>query len=202
MTEYWFLILCGIVYLFNFIRGLKKGFVGMLYRFLTTAVAVIAAAFAADPLGICLKANTGLYTFIEGKCSSVVTETTQTGTIADSLLQSTGLLDQVAGQIADVIYGIVVFILAFLLIKLALWLFLVILESLADLPLLRTINRIGGAGMGILNATLFVWILMLLISSLSATEFAQSALQNIQMLPALQFLYANNPIQHIVNAIL
>lgn len=202
MAEYWFVILCGIVYLFNLIRGLKKGFVGMLYRFLTTAVAVIAAAFAADPLGIWLKANTGLYTLIEEKCSSVVTETTQTGTVVDSLLRSTGLLNQVAGQIADAIYGILVFILAFLLIKLALWIFLVILESLADLPVLKTINRIGGAGMGILNATLFVWILMFLISSLSGTEFAQSALRNIQMLPALQLLYTNNPIQHIVNAIL
>ena len=202
MAEYWFVILCGIVYLFNLIRGLKKGFVGMLYRFLTTAVAVIAAAFVADPLGIWLKANTGLYTLIEEKCSSVVTETTQTGTVVDSLLRSTGLLNQVAGQIADAIYGILVFILAFLLIKLALWIFLVILESLADLPVLKTINRIGGAGMGILNATLFVWILMFLISSLSGTEFAQSALRNIQMLPALQLLYTNNPIQHIVNAIL
>ncbi len=202
MTEYWFLILCGIICFFNVIRGLKKGFVGMLYRLLTTAVAIIAAAFAADPLGIWLKANTGLYTFIEEKCASVVAETTQTGTVADSLLDASGVLDQVAGQIADLIYGIVVFILAVLLIKLALWIFLVVLESLADLPILRTVNRIGGAAMGLLNATLFIWLIMLLVTILSETELGKGAIANIQMLPILQFLYENNPIQHIVDIFL
>jgi uncharacterized membrane protein required for colicin V production len=202
MMQYWFLILCGIIYFFNLTRGIKRGFVGMLYRFLTTAVAIIASAFASGPIGQQLKVSTQLYTIIEEKCAVAVTNTVQTGTIADSLLGASGVLDGFAQQLADLIFTIVVFILAFILIKLALWLFLIILESLADLPVLRTVNRFGGAFVGILNATMIVWLLMFVVSTLKDTSYAQMAIANIKQFSFLTFLYTNNPIQHIVNAIL
>lgn len=174
----------------------------MLYRFLTTAVAIIASAFASGPIGQQLKVSTQLYTIIEEKCAVAVTNTVQTGTIADSLLGASGVLDGFAQQLADLIFTIVVFILAFILIKLALWLFLIILESLADLPVLRTVNRFGGAFVGILNATMIVWLLMFVVSTLKDTSYAQMAIANIKQFSFLTFLYTNNPIQHIVNAIL
>ena len=71
--------------------------------------------------------------------------------------------------LADVILNIASFLVTLVLVRLILLAIMSALNLFASLPVLRLVNRLGGALLGLLQGVVAVWVILLLISLFSGT---------------------------------
>ena len=98
----------------------------------------------------------------------------------------------VAGFFANVILNVAAFIITLLVVQLVLWTGLAALDLFSRLPVLHTINRIGGLAVGILQGLLAVWVIFLVISVLSATDVGISLMSMVDGNVLLKPIYDGN----------
>lgn len=99
------------------------------------------------------------------------------------------------GSAADVIF----FLVAFIVLYIAIMVVAISLDLLASLPVLSTLNRIGGAVLGTVLGLLCVWIAMAVVAVLADNGTAVQLLDMIQESPLLEGLYDNNFIEIILH---
>lgn len=92
------------------------------------------------------------------------------------------------GSMADVIF----FIAAFLVIYIAIMVVAISLDLLASLPVISTLNKVGGAILGAALGLLCVWVAMAVIAVLAHNGSAGQILDMIEESPLLGGLYDNN----------
>lgn len=107
-------------------------------------------------------------------------------------LQVTRFLDYVSSFIANVILNVVSFILAVIIVQLLLWLVINMLDLLANVPVIRVVNRLAGLALGLLEALFFIWLFFLVLSMLSATDAGMFLMSMVQESEFLGELYDSN----------
>ncbi len=104
--------------------------------------------------------------------------------------------------IASYFTGIVINILSFLLTFFGLWiLFLIIGKAVGEvlnIPILRGLNRFGGALFGICKGFLMVLVFFLIITMFGNSEWAKQVVLLIEDSPLMFWIYKNNPLMEIV----
>ena len=115
-----------------------------------------------------------------------------------SALDATGVYDYIAKSIAVVILNATVF----LVLGLVSHVFFVSLgkaaEGLTKLPILRSIDKVGGVTLGALQALIIVWVMFLILSITSTFEISQKMIESISRIGLLKLLYDNNILLDIV----
>ncbi|BFL48743.1 CvpA family protein [Lactonifactor longoviformis] len=106
----------------------------------------------------------------------------------------------IAHMLVKGIAAVLAFILAIILIRLLSF----ALESVAQLPVLSSINRVGGGLAGAVQGILIVWIFFLIITILCNFDFAwcREMHQLIQEDTFLNFWYNNNVLLHFMEGFL
>lgn len=93
---------------------------------------------------------------------------------------------------------------AFLFVYVIAGLILLIMEKtlclVAKLPVLKSINRLGGAGIGALRGLITVWLLFMVMTILSDKELAAAGIRQIGENEVLRLLYDNNMIVKIISS--
>lgn len=107
-------------------------------------------------------------------------------------LQVTRFLDYVSSFVASVILNVVAFILSVLIVQIFLWLVINMLDLLANVPVIRVVNRIAGLALGLLEALFFIWLFFLILSMLSATDVGMFLMSMVQDSEFLGELYDSN----------
>ena len=186
----WFFLLCILLLAWNAVSGYRKGFVRMLYRILCNLLALVLAAFAADPLGNFFKTHTSLYNVVEGRCVDFVSGVSGNS----SLLSAAGVYDTVGEQAAQVVFHILMFVLAFVLIRIVFWIVMRVANGIAKAPVLRGINRFLGILAGCLNGLLLVWLLMAVFTIFQSASLGAEVMACIQRWDFLRALYEWNPL--------
>lgn len=103
-----------------------------------------------------------------------------------------------ANMVFYVLGSIVLFILSYVLIRLLIgW-----LDLIAKLPIIHGVNQIVGAILGGLEGLLVLWVLCLIVTFFSGTEWGRVILAQVNGSPILFFLYNINPIQRLVLGVL
>lgn len=102
--------------------------------------------------------------------------------------------DYVAAYIARMLIHVVAFLVTFLLAIIIVKALMAAVDIIGELPVIGTLNHVGGAAVGALVALVIVWIAFLLITVTYSTEFSASCFEQIQQNPILTFLYESNPL--------
>ncbi len=112
------------------------------------------------------------------------------------------MVDSFTGYISSYLSNIIVngisYVVSFIIIYLLLHLLAFAINSVAQLPGLRIINRLGGGLVGLLKGVLVIWIVFLVLTILYNTEIGEQALQMIDRDFVLSFLYENDILIDIV----
>lgn len=114
------------------------------------------------------------------------------------LLEVSGVYDYIAKSVAVVILNAAVFLVLMLICRL---LFFVISKKLGDLtklPIVRSIDKIGGGCLGVIKGLIYIWLFFLLLSISSTLEWSRLVILQINDSPILKLLYDNNILLDIV----
>ncbi|MCI9137050.1 MAG: CvpA family protein [Lachnospiraceae bacterium] len=108
------------------------------------------------------------------------------------------VVEQAAGQIAEVILQRIAWILTFLAVSLLMGVLVHVLDLIAKLPVLESVNHMGGLVVGLLEGLVIVWILFLVITLCQGNEWGSQMMEEVQENVFLKLLYENNPIEKLI----
>ena len=100
--------------------------------------------------------------------------------------------DYLVGFIATGILNVAAFLASVLIVHLLLWLSISALSILANLPVIRVVNRVTGLALGLLQALLVLWLAFLILSLVSGTGIG------MESSTWLNWLYQSNLFLEIV----
>ena len=76
------------------------------------------------------------------------------------------------------------------------------LALIAEIPGISFLNRMGGAGLGVVRAVLWIWIFFAVVYCFQATHWGNVCMKQIQGDPALAWLRENNPVLLLLKNVL
>ena len=123
-----------------------------------------------------------------------------TGNLAEqarALMEDSGLFEEAANQIADEVLLRLSWTLSFLIISILLGVLIHLLDIIAKLPGINSINHVGGLIVGALEGLVIVWILFFVITLCQGSHWGSGMMKEIQENPLLKLLYENNVIEQI-----
>ena len=77
-----------------------------------------------------------------------------------------------------------------------------VVELIAEIPGISFLNRLGGAGIGVVRAVLWIWIFFAVVYFFQATHWGKICMEQIQGDPALAWLRENNPVLLLLKSVL
>ncbi|MCD8346936.1 MAG: CvpA family protein [Lachnospiraceae bacterium] len=106
--------------------------------------------------------------------------------------------DYVIEYLATLILNVVSFLVAVLLVHIALRLLVMLLDILAHFPVVGFVNRLAGGALGILQALFALWLFFLILTVLQATDVGVTLLSMVEESVLLSWLYESNLFLRIV----
>ncbi len=214
----WLLILVLVVIGVCGFAGYRKGLVRVLFSLLAVVLSLVFVGFVFPFVGTLLQEHTGLHAYVKERSNAMVAEWnesrevgTEEGRYAaiDSYevpeyLKSyfkkghttetleTEFNDYISDKIAELAINVVSFVISFLVIAIVLHALAFLLDTVMKLPILNSINRIGGLAAGLAEGLLAVWIFFLVITFLCSTEFGKECMRLIDNGKILSLLYNEN----------
>lgn len=116
----------------------------------------------------------------------------------DGLMRDSGVYEQLAAQIAETVIQRMAWILSFVVVVILLGILIHVLDLIAKLPVLNSINHAGGLAVGLVEGILIVWILFFVITLCQGSEFGSQMMESIGENPFLKLLYDNNIIEQLL----
>ena len=110
--------------------------------------------------------------------------------------------DYIGAYLSNMILSGLAYIVVFLAVTLDRVLIMRWLDLIAKLPILSGLNQIAGAGLGLAEGLLLIWIGCLLLTVFAGTSGGIALLHQIEKSAWLSFLYDNNFLMHIAMGIL
>lgn len=113
-------------------------------------------------------------------------------------LEAIGVYDYIAKSIAVVIMNAVVFISLVIVVRVFFITLSKIVDGITKLPIVRSIDKIGGGLLGGMKGLIFIWFFFVVLSITSTSEVSQEFIYSINHFPILKLLYDNNLLLDIV----
>lgn len=110
--------------------------------------------------------------------------------------------EYVGNYLSNMIYNLIAFVILFIIAFIIIRVLMSWLNLFARLPIISGINQIAGAIMGALEGLAVIWLLSLVITIFSTTEWGRIIIAQIEISPWLSFLYRNNIFQWIAMGVL
>lgn len=107
-------------------------------------------------------------------------------------------IDYVTSYLANIILNIIGFVAMFIIVYIIIQLAMRWLDLVAKLPVLSGMNQLAGAVLGGLQGLVFLWILCLIVTACSGTEWGMAVIKQIESSTWLSFLYDFNLLSKIV----
>jgi len=124
--------------------------------------------------------------------------------MGDYIEDSTVTIAEVSDKIAESIAGVIITAISFLVLFIALDIVIHIVGKLMDwiteLPLLKQVNEIFGLLLGLVEGLLIIWVLCILLTAFTGTEFGQTILKQINGSSFLSLIYNNNLLLHFITS--
>ncbi|WP_243009247.1 CvpA family protein [Clostridium sp. AM58-1XD] len=110
--------------------------------------------------------------------------------------------DYIGAYLSNTILNGIAYIIVFFIVFLAIHLVMRWLDLIAKLPILSGLNQIAGAGIGLAQGLLLIWIACLVLTVFAGTPGGMALIQQIEKSTWLSFLYNHNFLIHIAMGIL
>lgn len=220
------LIAAVVILLFGMFNGLRKGLVRAVFSTFIIFASLAVAAFA-SPYAAKLLKTTPVYDGIHKQVTAVISQELETTadnvteqidaihslpfpeSIKDSLIENNngkiyealGITD-FAAYVADYITMMIVkaaafvilFILAFIILKII----EVCLSAVVSLPVLNSLNKLGGFLFGAVNGLMTIWFFFIIITAFAGTSWGMEIFKQINGSALLSFLYNNNYLMAVI----
>lgn len=206
------LIVVGLIALSTFL-GYKKGLIGVAFKILSFLIAIVITLILYRPIAGFIINNTPIAkniesTIIEKLSSSKIEEgqiqkeSTDLPNVVVNYINSEitktvnntkdEIVVNVAKDLSENIVNIGVMIALFIVIRIALIFAKVLLEAVAELPIVKQFNEVGGTIYGILRGVLLVYLILAIISLILPMTDKTSVLGIINNTILTKLLYNNN----------
>ena len=226
----WLLIGILIFMLICTINGYRKGFIRLAVSFVFVIITIALVRMVTPYLGSFLEQHTPVYSTIKENCMEIFREdagdydqekkTDQVKAIESSrlpekfkkslmennnaeiysILEVTGFDEYIGTYVAKTLTNIIAFVLAFIIIYLALKLILFSLDLIARLPVLHGINKTAGLLLGLAESLVFIWVFFLAITIFFTGKTGENLMGMVNDSLFLRFLYSNNYLLKIISA--
>ncbi len=120
---------------------------------------------------------------------------------AGQLLENTGIYEKLGDFVAEQVLQRAAWTLSFFITLIVMIVLVRVLDLIAKLPVLDSINHIGGLAIGLLQGLIVVWILFLVIVLCQGNDWGRQMMQTIQENGFLRLLYDNNVIEQFIMGI-
>ncbi len=223
----WICIVIGIAFLICIVIGWARGFFKVLLSVAGLIVSIMLALYVAPRVSGYVQEHTNLdetiasYISQEMGFAAEMEETTKAqeievirdlaipetlkSNILDnnnsemySALQATGVYEYITKSIAVVIINAVVFLSLLVIARVFFATLGKVADGLTKLPIVRSLDKVGGGVLGMIQGLILIWILFLLLSVTSASSISYEMIASIRQIPLLKLLYDNNLILDIV----
>lgn len=220
----WLLIVVAVVIGGCGYAGYRKGLVKVLFSLLAAVVSLVLVSIVSPFVANFLQEKTQLPSYVKEKSSAMVAEWNESRevetqehrfAVIDSYevpdflksyfktehtteMMELEFNDYISNKIVDLVMSAASFVISFALITLALYLLATILNAIMKLPVLHSLNRMGGLVAGLAEGLLAVWVFFLVITLLCSTEFGKECMYRIGNGKVLSFLYNANPLMRFL----
>ena len=193
--------------------GYKKGMVKIVLSMVAMVIAYALAAALTIPASMALKSATPVYDTIEESVGKMVKESKVDSTsieklnlpaqIEEKIMEgandvATGFNEYLVKTISNLILKALTFFILMIVIYIILSIVIKVLDFVAKLPLINSINKSGGLVIGLAKGLIYVWIACLVITAFSDKAWAQEAFRQINDNKLLTMIYEYNPIIFLV----
>lgn len=172
----------------NIIIGYKKGLVEVVFNICAFIIALVVALILYKPVSNIVVKNTNIY----GK----IRETIVNNNIEEEQSIVKDVQNKTKEQLADVIsikaVNIIVAIVLFIIARIAVILLKTVLIGIAEIPIIKQFNQIGGIGYGILKGFLLIYILVTLLFFVNAIVGNNKVSAIVEESFITKVLYENN----------
>ena len=172
----------------NIIIGYKKGLVEVVFNICTFIIALVVALILYKPVSNIVIKNTNIY----GKIRETIVNNNNEE--EQSIVKD--VQNKTKEQLADVIsikaVNIIVAIVLLIIARIAVILLKTVLEGIAELPIIKQFNQIGGIGYGILKGFLLIYILVTLLFFVNAIVGNNKVSAVVEESFITKVLYENN----------
>lgn len=115
-----------------------------------------------------------------------------------NLLGASGMYDYIAKSVAVVILNTAVFLILMFLCRLFFFSLSRHMGDFTKLPIIRSIDKIGGGCLGALKGIIYIWLFFLILSICGTLEWSQPFIAQIDDSAILKWLYDNNILLDVV----
>lgn len=117
---------------------------------------------------------------------------------ADEFLESSGVYDEIAGEVAGFALNGIAFFAAVIVVSLLMHIISRVLGIVSKIPILSGMNRTLGLFAGGVYGLILVWIAFYIIALCSTSETGKVLITYIYESPLLKFLYENNMVLTLI----
>lgn len=109
--------------------------------------------------------------------------------------------DYIATSLTNMIMGALAFVLSFVIVTILVKVLGLVLDVVTKLPVIKTMNSLGGATVGLAESIILIWIFMIVMTVLSTTAFGAAIMKGISENSVLSYMYDHNIIQQWITGI-
>lgn len=202
----WLLIVVICIIAWNAVRGYTRGLLRIVYSLAACILMLTASSMAAPYVRDNILSQTGIesviYSNIEKQIAVQGQKATGNFDMANILLQQSGAYDSISMQLTNAIMTGLSFFIVIFLLGIVEYFVRRLIRKIERVPVISTVNRVAGFGVGFIKGIVIVWLLLALISLLATSEAGQAMTVYINDSLMLKYLYENNPIIKLIENIL
>lgn len=202
----WLLIVVICIIAWNAVRGYTRGLLRIVYSLAACILMLTASSMAAPYVRDNILSQTGIesviYSNIEKQIAVQGQKTTGDFDMANILLQQSGAYDSISTQLTNAIMTGLSFFIVIFLLGIVEFFVRRLIRKIERVPVISTVNRVAGFGVGFIKGIVIVWLLLALISLLATSEAGQAMTVYINDSLMLKYLYENNPVIKLIENIL
>lgn len=202
----WLLIVVICIIAWNAVRGYTRGLLRIVYSLAACILMLTASSMAAPYVRDNILSQTGIESVIYSNIEKQIAVHGQKATgdfdMANILLQQSGAYDSISTQLTNAIMTGLSFFIVIFLLGIVEYFVRRLIRKIERVPVISTVNRVAGFGVGFIKGIVIVWLLLALISLLATSEAGQAMTVYINDSLMLKYLYENNPIIRLIENIL
>lgn len=221
----WLLILVIILFLGSTYSGYRKGLFKTIFSIASIIIAILITTFVSPYIAKQINGNVGINSKIREQVIGLIDNCTEKMSdeeqeefidnmpvpkyIKGYLKKNNNLqvyqersLDSFSEYIVDelvrIIINLITFVIVYFAIRIGLLIVTIMGNIITNLPVIEQFDGMGGTLLGGVQGIIEIWILFIIITFLSQTEFGMSAMRCIENNTILSILYDNNVIMRIM----
>lgn len=202
----WLLIVVICIIAWNAVRGYTRGLLRVVYSLATCILMLTASTMAAPYVRDNILSQTGIESVICSNIEKQIAVQGQKATgdfdMANILLQKSGAYDSISMQLTNAIMTGLSFFIVIFSLGIVEYFVRRLIRKIERVPVISTVNRVAGFGVGFIKGIVIVWLLLALISLLATSEAGRTMTLYINDSLMLKYLYENNPVMKLIENIL